>query len=173
MKQFKIFLFCSLSIPMFVLAQQSNYSKDVKDYLEHNGTMQQYEYAYEQLMIMMEGRYPKSEGNKQGWTYLEGNKDKALEEIKNLMVPIYEANFTHEEIKQMAAFYKTEAGVLLTTDRSKMTDTHKEELNTFYNSGVGQKIISKQEVLTTEISRVSESWSRELYETSMSILQDG
>ena len=93
--------------------------------------------------------------------------------MKTRLIPIYQAHFTQEEIKQMAAFYKTEAGVLLMTDRSKMTDAHKAELNTFYNSAVGQKIIEKQEVLTTEISRTSESWSRELYETAMSLLKNG
>jgi hypothetical protein len=155
------------------MAQESNFSRDIKDYLEHNGTMRQYEYAYEQLMIMMEGNYPNSEGNRQGWTYLEEHRGKALEEMKSLNVPIYQANFTHEEIKQMTAFYKTKAGVLLTTDRSKMTDAHKVELNTFYNSALGQKIIGKKEVLTTEISKASESWSRALYETSISLLQNG
>ena len=173
MKQFKIFLFCFLLTPLVSLAQESNYSKDVKDYLEHNGTMQQYDYAYGQLMIMMEGHFPKSESNKESWTYLEENKGKALAEMKTRLIPIYQAHFTQEEIKQMAAFYKTEAGVLLMTDRSKMTDAHKAELNTFYNSAVGQKIIEKQEVLTTEISRTSESWSRELYETAMSLLKNG
>ncbi|MBD0850740.1 DUF2059 domain-containing protein [Maribacter arenosus] len=173
MKQIKLFLYCFLLTPLVCMAQESNFSKDIKDYLEHNGTMRQYEYAYDQLMIMMEGNYPKSEDNKQGWTYLEENRGKALEEMKSLMVPIYQENFTHEEIKQMGAFYKTEAGVLLITDRSKMTDIHKEELNTFYNSVVGQKIISKKEVLISEISKVSESWSRQLYETSLRLLQNG
>ena len=173
MKQIKLFIYCFLLTPLVCMAQESNFSKDIKDYLEHNGTMRQYEYAYDQLMIMMEGNYPKSEDNIQGWTYLEENRGKALEEMKSLMVPIYQANFTHEEIKQMGAFYKTEAGVLLITDRSKMTDTHKEELNTFYNSAVGQKIISKKEVLISEISKVSESWSRQLYETSLRLLQNG
>ena len=173
MQQFKILFFCFLLIPTVFMAQDSDFSNDVKDYLDSNGSMQQYEYAYDQLMIMMEGRYPKNEGNKQGWAYLEENKTKALADIKNLMVPIYQANFTQGEIKQMAAFYKSEAGVLLITDRAKMTEAHKEELNTFYNSAVGQKIISKQEVLTTEISKVSEGWSRDLYETSMSLLKNG
>jgi hypothetical protein len=35
------------------------------------------------------------------------------------------------------------------------------------------KIISKQEVLTTEITKVSESRSKGLYETSLSLLNNG
>ncbi len=35
------------------------------------------------------------------------------------------------------------------------------------------KILSKQEVLSTEIFKVSESWGRDLYETSLSLLNNG
>jgi len=42
----------------------------------------------------------------------------------------------------------------------------------FYNLAAGQKIISKKEVLSEEISKVSESWSRYLYETSISLLKN-
>lgn len=70
----------------------------------------------------------------------------------------------------MTSFYKSEAGKLLINDRSKMTDLHKEELNTFYNSVLGKKILEKQGILTQKISKVSENWSRDLYETALSLL---
>jgi len=154
-------------------AQESDYSQDISDYLDNNGTMLQYEFAYGELLKMLGNQFPKDENNAQGWEYLEGNKSKALDEIKMLLIPIYQANFTHDEIRKMIGFYQSEAGKLLIKDRSKMTESHKEALNDFYNSTVGQKIISKQEVLSKEISKVSESWSRDLYETSLSLLNNG
>ncbi len=154
-------------------AQESDHSKDISDYLDNNGTMLQYEFAYGELLKMLGSQFPKDENNAQGWEYIEGNKSKALDEMKMLLIPIYQANFTHDEIREMIGFYKSEAGKLLIKDRSKMTESHKEELNAFYNSAVGQKIISKQEVLSEEISKVSESWSRYLYETSISLLKNG
>lgn len=173
MQQFKIVLFCFLMVPLGIMAQETEFSKDVKDHLESNGMMKQYEYAYGQLMQMMESRYPKSDGNLKGWTYLEEHEVKAMEDIKNRLVSIYKAHFSHGEIKQIAAFYKTEAGVLLNTDRSKMTQAHKDELNSFYNTIVGQKIINDREALTKEISAASENWSRELYGISMGLLSNG
>ena len=173
MRHIKKFLFCLLLIPMVFSAQESAYSKDIADYLDNNGTMLQYEFAYGELLKMLSNRFPKDENNTQGWEYLEGNKSMALGELKTLLIPIYQANFTHDEITKMTGFYQSEAGKLLIKDRSKMTDVHKEELNAFYTSAVGQKIISKQEVLSTEISKVSESWSRDLYETSLSLLNNG
>ncbi len=158
---------------MVFSAQESTYSKDIADYLDNNGTMLQYEFAYGELLKMLGSQLHKDENNAQGWEYLEGNKSKALGAMKMLIIPIYKANFTHDEITKMIGFYQSEAGNLLIKDRSKMTESHKEELNTFYNSAFGQKIISKQEVLYIEISKVSESWSRDLYETSISLLNNG
>jgi hypothetical protein len=173
MRHIKKFLFCLLLIPMVNSAQESTYSKDIAEYLDNNGAMLQYEFAYGELLKMRGSQFPKDENNTEGWEYLEGNKSKALGDIKILIIPIYQANFTHGEITKMIGFYQSEAGKLLIKDRSKMTESHKEELNAFYNSAVGQKIISKKEVLSIEISKVSESWSRDLYETSMSLLNNG
>lgn len=173
MHHIKKFILCLLLIPMAFSAQESDYSQDISDYLDNNGTMLQYEFAYGELLKMLGNQFPKDENNAQGWEYLEGNKSKALDEIKMLLIPIYQANFTHDEIRKMIGFYQSEAGKLLIKDRSKMTESHKEALNDFYNSTVGQKIISKQEVLSKEISKVSESWSRDLYETSLSLLNNG
>jgi len=53
-----------------------------------------------------------------------------------------------------------------------MTETQKQELNTFYNSEVGKVIIEKQMVLTQEIGKISEVWSRDLYETALSLLKE-
>jgi len=159
--------------PMVFNAQETNYSKDISDYLDSNGTMLQYEYAYGELMKMLGSKFSKTENNAMGWEYLEENKSNAVNEIKTLIIPIYKENFTHDEIKKMSSFYQSETGKLLINDRSKMTDTHKEELNTFYSSSLGKKIIGKQELLTLEISRVSESWSRDLYETALSLLKNG
>ena len=173
MHHIKKFLFCLLLIPMIISAQESTYSKDIADYLDDNGTMLQYEFAYGELLKMLGSQFPKDENNAQGWEYLEGNKSKALGEMKMLLIPIYKANFTHDEITKMIGFYESEAGKLLIKDRSKITESHKDELNAFYNSAVGQKIISKKEALSIEISKVSENWSRDLYETSLSLFNNG
>lgn len=156
-----------------MMGQEDQFTKDVSDYLDYNGTMSQYEFAYDQLLKMMGGNYPKNESNSQQWKFLEDNKDKAVNEMKSQLIEVYKKNFSHDEIKKMATYYQSESGRMLIKDRSKMTEKHKEELNTFYNSTVGQKIIGKQEVLTQEISVVSESWSRDLYETSVSLLNNG
>jgi len=44
MHHIKKFLFCFLFIPTVLSAQESNYAKDIADYLDNNGTMLQYEF---------------------------------------------------------------------------------------------------------------------------------
>ncbi len=54
-----------------------------------------------------------------------------------------------------------------------MTSIQKKgELNSFYGTELGGKIIEKQLVLTQAISVVYESWSRDLYETAVSHLKE-
>jgi len=153
--------------------QEASFDDDISEYLDYNGTLKQYEFAYDQLMTMMVGTYPKKEGNSQEWTFLEKNKGKAVVEMKTALITVYKMHFAKGDIKKMLAFYKSESGKLLVSDRSKMTEMHKEELSRFYNSAVGQKIIAKKDILTEEISKASELWSRDLYETFVSVLNNG
>jgi hypothetical protein len=172
MKIIKLFLISFLLTSVHVSAQETEFSSEVETYLESNGTLNQYEYAYDELLKMLSGQYPKSKRTVQGWKYLEGNKKKAISEMQKGLVPIYQENFERSEIKLMNTFYQSEAGVQLTTDRSQMTSAQKEELNVFYNSELGKKIIEKQPVLAKAISTLSENWSRDLYETAISLLKE-
>ena len=178
MKQLKLIFSFFLMMALASNAQEANFSsdgyqEDVALYLDSNGTLAQYEYAYGELLKMLEKQFPKSESNAKGWEYLLGNEEKAIAEIKSLLVPIYQQNFEQGDIKKMIAFYQSDTGKQLMQDRSQMTEMQKKELNDFYTTEVGQKIIEKQPILTEEISKVSEGWSRELYETAISLLNNG
>lgn len=163
-----ILLFTSLT----TFSQEKDLSDKVANYLDLNHSLDQYGYAYDQLLTMLENQYPKSNGNTEGWKYLETNKDKSVSEMKELLIPIYVRNFSEEEITGMIIFYKSETGRQLATDRSKMNEAQKAELNTYYNSTLGKKVIDKQPILTQEIGLVSENWSRDLYETAVSLLKN-
>lgn len=172
MRTIKLFFCLFLTISLSSNAQETDFSSEVATYLASNGTLNQYQYAYDELLKMLSKQYPKSESTANGWEYLESNKEKAIAEIQRDLVPIYQQNFERAEIKEMTAFYLSPTGKQLTTDRSLMTNVQKEELNTFYNSDLGKKIIGKQAVLAKAVSGVSESWSRDLYETALSLLKE-
>lgn len=166
----RLLIFIFLSVQSIAFSQTAS-TEQINAYLGSNGSMLQYEYAYDELLKMLGSQYPKTVANKEGWEYLEANKEKALVDIKKLLVPVYDAEFTNDEMKNMLNFYQSDTGKQLVNDRSKMTDVQKEELNAFYNTAVGEKIIAKQPILTKEISKASENWSRDLYETALSLLK--
>ena len=172
MRTIKLFICFFILISWGVKAQETDFSTEVSSYLDSNGTMKQYQYAYDELLKMLAKQYPKSATTADGWAYLEGNKENAIAAMKQELIPIYQENFSASEIKLMTAFYQSDTGKQLIGDRSKMTDVQKEELNSFYGTVVGRKIIEKQPVLTQAISVVSESWSRDLYETAVSLLKE-
>ncbi len=172
MRILKPFFLLFILISLNAKAQEVDFTEEVSEYLDRNGSMNQYQYAYDELLKMFEKQYPKSENTANGWEYLEGYREKAINEMKVGLIPIYKQNFTQGDIEAMNTFYQSDTGKQLVADRSQMTETQKQELNTFYNSKVGKKIIEKQPILTTEISKVSENWSRDLYETAKSLLNN-
>lgn len=160
-----------LVVSMTSCAQEATFQEDVMTYIQSNGTAKQYNYAYDELLKMLSNQFPKTELNAKGWDYMNANKDKYVTDMVALLAPVYEKNFTHDEIKKMNDFYKTEAGKQLVVDGSKLTESQKKEVNEFYASPIGKKIMEKQPVLAAEISKVSEGWSRDLYETALSMLK--
>jgi len=172
MKQFTSIFCLFVLISSVGFSQNTDASSEINAYLESNNSLDQYRYAYDQLLLMLESRYPQKETNKEGWAYLRDHKEKSIQEMKASLVPVYEKHFELDEISQMTSFYKSSAGKQLVTDRSKMNEAQKEALNTFYNSVLGQKIIEKQGVLTQEIGKISEDWSHDLYQIAVSLLKD-
>lgn len=170
-KRFRIFFGLFFLFTGILYAQEKTHNELVENYLEANSSLDQYEFAYDQLLQMLNNQYPKSETNAQGWKYLNENKEKAMGDMKSMLVPIYQSNFSQTDIIEMTAFYQTEAGKQLVADRTKMTEEQKRELNSYYNTEVGQKIVEKQSLLSESISKASENWSRDLYETAVSLLK--
>ncbi len=172
MSAIKMFLCLFLVITGNGIAQETDFSSEVAVYLERNGTLNQYRFAYDELLKMLVKQYPKSESTTSGWAYLEQNKEKAISEIQQELVPVYQQNFDRSEIQQMTAFYESATGKQLIADRSQMTEGQKEEFNNFYNTELGKKIMGKQAILSKSIAAVSESWSRDLYETALSLVKE-
>jgi len=172
MKLFKLILGLFLAFSLQGLAQETNIEAKVAVYLDSNKSLNQYSYAYDQLLGMLEKNYPESAANKEGWTYLKNNKRKSVAKMKAMLIPVYTAHFDEVEINKMTNFYKSDTGKQLINDRSKMTEEQKVILNTFFNTNLGKKIIEKQPILTSEIGTISENWSRDLYEVAVSLLKN-
>ena len=171
MKQLGIALVLIFFVSTNSFAQKGKEQSLIATYLKSNGSAAQYEYAYDQLLTMLKQKHPKTDANADGWKYLNENKAKAVADIMVDLGKVYEKHFTTEDINEMLGFYRGDAAKQMLKDRSQMTEEQKQELNAYYNSEVGKKIISKQQVLGKEIGTASEAWSRDLYETAMTLLK--
>ena len=134
--------------------------------------MAQYKNAYSELLNLMEKQFPKSGTNQKGWLYLEQNETKAITVIKELLIPVYIKHFDAIDIDEMYTFYTSDAGKQLVKDRTKLSKVQQTEVNHFFASRIGSKIKEKQDLLSKEISNVSEYWSKDLYQTAVLLLKE-
>ena len=166
-------LFLFFLMPFALTAQESDFADDVLDYLEFNGTLKHYERDYDEFVTTLEDLVPRNEQNAIRWDQIVANKPIAINELKIGLIALFQDNFTHKEILLMAAFYKSETGRILINDQANMTKIHTEILSKFYNSELGLKMMRKQEYFAQEMGRLSEEWTRDLYETSLPLLSNG
>ncbi len=67
----------------------------------------------------------------------------------------------------MLAFYKTEAAQKMLLDPKNLSIEQEEEIYMFFESEIGIIIAEKHELLSKDISQISEYWSRDLYRETM------
>ena len=146
-----------------VFSQQQSYRQAVLNYLEVNGTTQQYQQAVEQLFELLQQQFKDQDVPEAVWTELKKEGQPALQQIKAMLVSAYRGTFDGQEINDMLQFYGTAAGKQLTHDQTAMTENQKQEMANFFNTPTGQKILSSQQEISEKVGEVSEIWSRELY----------
>jgi hypothetical protein len=132
-KIFLILLLLSFSISR---AQENVYDKDVKHFIEINGTMQQYHVALDQLTNMLKDKYKEAHVKEADWIEVNAEAKKSLIGLSDDLVVVYKKFFTHNEIK---------------------------ELNQLYETAVAQKFIHNVINLTDASQDASIVWSRSLY----------
>jgi len=144
--------------------QQRSYQEDAIRYLEVNGTELQYNVAIDQMFELLQNQYRTQNVPESVWKELKNEKSKALSDIKEMLIPAYQSNFTQEDIRQLILFYESDTGKLVAKGQSTLTDVQREEFNNFVNSEIGKKVQNQSESLKTMVGEVSESWRKALYD---------
>ena len=137
-----------LLLSMIAFSQSGDpYVDDVKYYLAVNGMEAQYSNAIDQMFVMLKEQYKDKGVLEETWQELEAKKTDALEDVKGMMVSAYRGYFTHTDIKNLIAFFESDAQRQRVADPSQLTQAHKEYLAAFFNSKTGEKLIASQESL--------------------------
>jgi hypothetical protein len=143
----------------------------VTSFLKSSGIPQQFQFAFEEMLKKLENQIPRTKTNQVEWTDMEAKKDKAITDIFDDLASVYKQHFTEYEMTTMTNFYLSETGQKILANNSDLNPDQQQELDEFYMSDVGRKMIRKQVVLREAIDRVTFQWSTELYGTGLSILE--
>ncbi|MBV1925123.1 MAG: DUF2059 domain-containing protein [Dokdonia sp.] len=148
-----------------LFAQETNYRQDVLQYLELNGTTEQYSGAIDQLFELLKRQYASHKIDAEVWDALRTESEGEIGRMKAMLVSAYRGTYSQGDIKNLISFYKTGAGQQLLRDQTALTDSQRNDASFFYNSPTGQKVISSKDDISRSVAEVSEIWSRDLYKS--------
>ena len=171
MKQILTFLL-AFTISVVSVAQVDEYSEDVKLCLKNNGTYNYYDGVVDSMFTHLKQQFASQNVPDGVWTELEGIKLDTLDELGQMVVSAYRGHFTHEDVKNMNALYKTTAGKKMINTETALTEGDKVVLNEFYKSETGQKIVGSQDSMNASMMQITEMWSADLYKSVLAKLSE-
>jgi hypothetical protein len=154
------------------IAQTTPYIDSVKHYLTINGTQEQYEGAIDSMFDMLKNRFKDYKISEAIWKELENDKKKYVDDVKSVLVSAYKAYFTLNDIKNMIVFYESTAVKQMRADKTKLTDTQRQQIMNFYDSETGSKMIASREGLAKIEGEISQQWSGDLYKSVLNKLAE-
>jgi len=154
------FIFGSVFFLMITMSwAQKSYHQDVVKYFELNGTEKQYSEAVDQMFELLKRQYSTLDIPLDIWQELQGVKEESLKHIKSLLVSVYKSSFSHQDIRELIAFYE-----LSEVQRQK-------GMPQFLDSAIGKKLASQGESFKRDVAEVSTLWSRDLYKETVEKLK--
>lgn len=112
----------------------SSIEEDIQTLFNLNGSKT----AYITLMNNMINNFNKENKNDPEWkAYSNIFKETSVDELIEMLIPIYKKNFTHQDIKELIIFYK---------------------------SPIGQKLANKSTIMTEESMNIGMKWGRRVHD---------
>ncbi|MBP9883389.1 MAG: DUF2059 domain-containing protein [Chitinophagales bacterium] len=111
MKRILATVFCIISLGMVVYGQADKvYARTLKKMFEVSGTEETYKTAITQMFTMYKQQY--TEVDAEVWDEFEQEFLKtSLDDLVEMLVPVYYKYMTKEDLETLIAFYQTPAGV--------------------------------------------------------------
>ena len=148
------------------------YSEDVKLCLKNNGTYNYYDGVVDSMFTHLKEQFASQKVPVEVWTELEAIKPDTLDELGQMVVSAYRGHFTHQDVKNMNALYKTTAGKKMINSQTALTEGVKVVLNEFYKTETGQKIVGSQDSMNASMMQITEMWSADLYKSVLAKLSE-
>ncbi|MFA9371654.1 MAG: DUF2059 domain-containing protein [Labilibaculum antarcticum] len=136
MKNILLFLFLILSASTFASTVQDSitYEKDLKYLFQINGEQASYQKSIKVMIVELK----KHESNVPE-TYWAKAEVEFVDDLMNMLIPIYRQNLSHDDIKAMIDFYQTVAGKRIAEKLPKIA-TESMQAGMSWGQSIGEKI---------------------------------
>jgi len=145
MKKLIAFTFALLFAASLTQAQEStSYSQTLKEMFAVSGTENTYKSIIGQMFGMFQQQYPQVDSAM--WQELEGEFMQAsLNDLADMLVPVYQKHLTEEDLKAVIAFYATPTG---------------------------QKFAQKTPLITQESMQIGQAWGQQIAQDFVKKMED-
>jgi hypothetical protein len=136
MKNILLFLFLIISASTFASTTQDSitYEKDLKYLFQINGEQASYQKSIKVMIVELK----KHESNVPE-TYWAKAEVEFVDDLMNMLIPIYRQNLSHDDIKAMIDFYQTVAGKRIAEKLPKIA-TESMQAGMSWGQSIGEKI---------------------------------
>ncbi|MCF6308407.1 MAG: DUF2059 domain-containing protein [Flavobacteriaceae bacterium] len=163
-----IFFTVLISFFLSANAQVDVFQKDIVTFININGTRQLYDNSQDEITEKLKNQIVKKEIPTKEWgKFKNKNKKQNLDKLVNDLAFAYRNQFSHDDVKKMIVFYKTEAAQKLINDKSSLTEEDDKVIDDFNKTAVAKKMDLKEKALEKDIAVIYSSWKREIFSQKM------
>ncbi|MCG6187379.1 DUF2059 domain-containing protein [Maribellus maritimus] len=105
---------------LLTMAQTDDFENDIEKLLAINGSSAAYDMAFDQMVAQF--KMMKTEAPDEVWKQVRTEVfDTEIEELTKQLIPVYKKHFTHDDIKELIAFYESPLGQQMTDATGKIS----------------------------------------------------
>ncbi len=170
MKARSFFLTIFLTICFSTYAQVDDFQEMIIECLQLNGTNMVYEQEYDNTLHLLYKQFKTANAPESFWNDLRSDKTEKVGKLIPYLAFAYRKHFSKNDIAEMIEFYRTETSQIWLESPNMLTEDQQNEVNSFFESEVGQRIKSKESFLKEDMDEIASHWKRELFAEKMSVL---
>jgi len=170
MKARSFFLTIFLTICFSTSAQVDDFQENIIECLQLNGTKAIYEKEYDNTLQLLYKQFKSANAPESFWDELRSDKAEKVDGLIPNLAFAYRKHFSKDDINGMIDFYKTETANLWLETPSQLTEDQQNEVDSFLNSVIGKRMISKENSLMKDMDEIASHWKRDLFAEKMSTL---
>ncbi len=163
-----IFLTVLISFFISANAQVDAFQEDIVAFININGTRQLYDNSQDEITEKLKKQIVNKEIPTKEWKKFKNkNKKENLDKLVNDLAFAYRNQFSHDDVKKMMVFYKTEAAQKLINDKSNFTEEDDKVIDDFNKTAIAKKMDLKEKALEIDITTIYSAWKRDIFSQKM------